>query len=410
MYEMYVVKVMQEQKTSDETSPGIKCEIQIRKQGKYNYKFAKLLDEKFDALNNGDKVIVLTTSEHEDLLQQLKNADNTNQNEDELEKERQSVTFNELDGIITGLKGEKTDLKTFEKSNDSKIEDLQKQILEQEQTIADLKQMNDNIAKEKDAIAKQLENSADASEIEDLQNKITTLNNKLELTQSNYENLLESSDELTFRNEDLIKQNNDLKNKFDEVTNTNKLLNESLIATNTNFKETKQQMQSDFENKEKELKETIKKQQSHIDEITQIKDSLLPFKDNIPQKQHFSEIDALKDELRNAKQEIGKINADIETKLATQKSDLLIEHTNEKAQLLVAYNQDLNKMKLQYNNLVKDYNHLLNGVESLTRINTLFNGKHNEIKENKEQIPLLEIISEQLPPSDEHVLEFVPKD
>ena len=66
--------------------------------------------------------------------------------------------------------------------------------------------------------------------------------------------------------------NNDLKNKFDEVNNTNQLLNQNLIATNTNFKETKEQMQSDFEKQEKELKETIEKQQSHIDELTQIKE------------------------------------------------------------------------------------------------------------------------------------------
>ena len=75
--------------------------------------------------------------------------------------------------------------------------------------------------------------------------------------------------------------------------------------------------------------------------------------------------------------------------------------------MLVAYNQELNKIKMQYNNLAKDYNNLLNGVESLTRINTLMNGKHNEIKKDKEQVPMLEITSE---PSNKTVLEYVPKD
>ena len=269
----------------------------------------------------------------------------------------------------------------------------------------------------KDAIEKQLEDSIDASEHQQLQDEVAELKDLLATSQTKckywydaHNNLVESSDELANRNEDLIKQNNDLKNKFDEVNNTNQLLNQNLIATNTNFKETKEQMQSDFEKQEKELKETIEKQQSHIDELTQIKDSLLPLKDNIAQKQHYNEIGALKDEIRTKEKEISKLNNEIESKLASQKSDLSIEHANEKAQILVGFNQQLDNLKLQYNNLANDYNHLLNGVDSLTRINTFFNGKHNEIKKNKEQVPLLEITTEQLPPSDENVLEYVPKE
>lgn len=378
---MYVVKLMQEQtiETSDESTLGTSCEIQLRKQGKYHYKFAKLVDEKFDALGNGDEVIVLTASEHSDLLQQYMDADKF--------------------------------------IDEHMIEDLKKQIHEQEQTIADLKQMNDNIAKEKDALEKQLEDSIDAAAFEDLQNENAQLKENLETSEKQMEywqnahnNLIDSSDALANENEKLIKQNEDLKNKFDEVNNTNKLLNENLIATNTNYKETKQQMQSDFENKEKELKETIEKQQTHIDEITEKYQSLLPSKENIPQKQHYNEIGALKDEIKAKEIEIDKLNNEIETKLATQKSDLEMDHTKEKAQMLVAYNQELNKLKLEYNNLASEYNHLLNGVDSLTRINTFFNGKHNEIKKDKDPVPMLEITSEQLPPSDENVLEYVPKD
>ena len=275
--------MQQEQsKLSDETTPGIPCEIQIRKSGKYNYKFAKLLDEKFNALDNGDEVIVLTISEHKDLLKQSNISEN-------------STNENKL------------------------IEDLKNKILKQKQTIVDLKK---NINHEKDADEKQL--------------------------------------------------------------------NDSAIGNN-----------------EKELKETIKKQQTHIDELTQKYQSLLPSKENIPQKEHYMEIDALKDKIRTLEKDIKTKDAEIETKLEKKKSDLLIENTNEKAQMLVAYNQELNKIKMQYNNLAKDYNNLLNGVESLTRINTLMNGKHNEIKKDKEQVPMLEITSE---PSNKTVLEYVPKD
>ena len=378
MYELYVVKVMQEQtlETSDETI-GILCKVEKHNSTQNRIRFKNHIAQ------IGDEIYAITPPEHSSIMQQLKDADEF--------------------------------IAKHQQNNDN--EDLQNQQKEQEQLIQDLKQMNDNLAKEKDAIEKQLEDSIDASEHQQLQDEVAELKDLLATSQTKckywhdaHNNLIESSDELANRNEELIKQNNDLKNKFDEVNSTNQLLNQNLIATNTNFKETKEQMQSDFEKQEKELKETIEKQQSHIDELTQIKDSLLPLKDNIAQKQHYNEIGALKDEIRTKEKEISKLNNEIESKLASQKSDLSIEHANEKAQILVGFNQQLDNLKLQYNNLANDYNHLLNGVDSLTRINTFFNGKHNEIKKNKEQVPLLEITSEQLPPSDENVLEYVPKE
>lgn len=369
MYELYVVKVMQEQtlETSDETI-GILCKVEKHNSTQNRIRFKNHIAQ------IGDEIYAITPSEHSAIMQQLNDADN------------------------------------FIDKHQPTNEDSQNQLQEQEQLIQDLKQMNDNLAK-------QLEDSIDASEHQQLQDEVAELKDLLATSQTKckywhdaHNNLIESSDELANRNEELIKQNNDLKNKFDEVNNTNQLLNQNLIATNTNFKETKEQMQSDFEKQEKELKETIEKQQSHIDELTQIKDSLLPLKDNIAQKQHYNEIGALKDEIRTKEKEISKLNNEIESKLASQKSDLSIEHANEKAQILVGFNQQLDNLKLQYNNLANDYNHLLNGVDSLTRINTFFNGKHNEIKKNKEQVPLLEITTEQLPPSDENVLEYVPKE
>ena len=424
---MYVVKVMQEQ-TLDETRPGTHCEIQIRKQGKYNYKFAKLLDEKFAAFDNGDKVIVLTPSEHEDLLQQYKDADNfvdqhmiedlqNKINSKDSKIKKMKVTIADNNAIITSLTDENRKLtfgikeqsKTIE-HNEKCIEDLEETIKQHEQTIAELKEHND-------AIAKQLEDSIDASEHQKLKESIDELKDELATSQKqckywhdSYANIIESSDALANENENYKLQNEKLRNDNNAISETNKLLNDNIMALKTTFDETKQQMQSDFKKQEKELKENIKKQQTHIDELTQKKDSLLPMQEYIPQTQHYNEINALKDKLRKAQQEIETNDAEIEKKLATQKSDLEIEHTNEKAQMLVAYNQELDSLKLQYNNLAKEYNYLLNSVDSLTRINTLLNGKHNEIKKNKEQVPLLEIATEQLPPSDENVLEYVPKD
>ena len=340
-------------------------------------------------------------------------------------------------------------------SNDSTIEDLKNQIKELEQeicivsdsnkkyehayqeqskimksnkeTISDLKQMNDNIAKEKDKLEKQLEHSVDASEIGNLQEQVATLtkessdaNASVKYWKSSFENLLEKGDELTHDNEKLIKENNDMKNKLDEVNNTNKLLNENLIATNNNFKETKEQIQSDFQKQEKELKETIEKHQSHIDEITEKYQSLLVLQEHIPPKSHYDEILALQQQIKEKEIEIDKLNGDIEVKLATQKSELDSEHadavnkiqlenTENKAKLSVAYNNDLNKLKIQYNNLASEYNHLLDELDSITKWNALIDSRHKKIRKDKEQVPQLEITSEQLPPSDEDVVEYIPK-
>lgn len=412
MYEMYVVNMMQEQtiELSDERI-GIKYVVGA------NGNYARIsLGKLGDKFNKNDEVIVLTISEHQKLLQQIKNADNylikMNQLENEINDADIRTLKKDNEDLQKQIKNKNNSINTFKTNsvkNKAKIEDLQKTIKEQEQTIAELKQMNDNIAK-------QLDNSIDASEIEDLQNEIQALKEQHETSQKqmeywkqSYENLLESSDEVVAQNESLIGDNEKLRNDNNAINETNKLLNENIIALKTSFDETKQQLQSDFEKQEKELKETIKNNQSHIGELTDKYQSLLPSKEYIPQKQHFDEILALKDEIRTLEKDIETKDAEIEKKLATQKSDLLIEHNNQKAQLLVGYNQELDKLKLKYNNLANDYNYLLNGVDSLTRFNTLFNGKHNEIKKDKEQVEILEIKT-QLPPSDENVLEFVPKE
>ena len=394
---------------------------------KYIAKINQLQDE----IDNADiKALKKQLAVYEKQVDKLSKSNNTyKQWNDEFKAKNQELqdkidkykeTIADKDATITSLTSENNQLKFSVSeqsktisSNDATIEDL-------EQTITELKEHND-------AIAKQLEDSIDASEHQQLQDKVAELQSKVgtsesvDYWQNAYNNLVDSSDELTFRNDELIAENKDLKNKFDEINNANKLLNEHAIGLKTTFDKIIEDKTTDAKNTEKELKENIKNKQSHIDEITDKYQSLLPSKDNIPQKQHYDEIIALKDEIKAKEIEIDKLNGEIETKLATQKSELEIAHADEvnqikidntekNAQMLVAYNQELNKLKLEYNNLANEYNTLLNGVDSLTRINTLVNGKHNEIKKDKEQVPLLEIISEQLPPSDENILEFVPKD
>lgn len=350
---------MQEQKLNDEDARiGLKLPVKKTSVGKYDYLRIQIkYDEDYDC---GDWY-VLTTSEHDQLLEHLDEIENTD--------------------------------------NTIAIEDLQNQIKEHKQTISDLKSINDSIAKEKDAIKKQLEDSIDASELDKLKKE----NKDLKEYKTKYEKLISDYTKACDENIGILEDNRQLKD-------TNQFLNENIDALRKTFDKTLENNSTDAKNKEHELKETIKKQQSHIDELTQKYQSLLVKQEHIPPKDHHKEIIKLKDEIKTKEKEISDLNANIETSLATLKSDLEIAHANEKAQLFVAYNKDLDSLKLKYNNLVNEYNYLLDEIDSITKWNALTDNRHKKIRNNKEYFETIPITSEQLPPSDENTIEFVPKD
>ena len=376
----------QELGTSDEI--GVACKITIRRSNGYEYRFAKLEDSKFNKYGNGDIAYVITPSEHSKIMELINTTKTTppKPNSDEVEQDMEQTIDNAE--LINGYEKEL-------QSKDKIIGDLTTSNNEKDKTIAEYKARIDALGKEADELKSKLDNTIDASELEDLKTK-------LKYWQEAYGTLSDEHLGTVDENESLRKSNED-------INKTNKLLNANITSLNTTFDETKEQLTSDFEKQEKELKETIKNNQSHIDELTEKYESLLPLKEYIPQKQYYQELNALKSKLSDAENELNKTNAEIETKLATQKSDLEIQHTKEKAQLLVAYNKDIDQQKLKYNELAKDYNHLLNDACSLSRINTFLNGKHNDIVKDKTPVELEVIASEQLPPSDENVVEFVPK-
>ncbi len=226
--------------------------------------------------------------------------------------------------------------------------------------------------------------------------------NKKETDELNNERITQLQKELDSTKTDLEYWKNSYKtlnNEYEDLENENSSLtknNEVLEASNTTFKETIQSLQEALESKEKELKETSQNHQLHIDEITDKYQSLLPLKEYIEPKQHYDEIDKLKDKIKASENEVATIKADGETKLAKLQQELETKHTEDKAQLLVAYNNDLNNYKMQYNELAIVYNQLLEQLQSLTRINTLLGGRHNEIKKEKEKVELLELPSEHL--------------
>ena len=349
---------MQEQTMEHEDARiGLRLPVKKTSVGKYDYLRIQIkYDENYDC---GDWY-VLTPSEHDQLLEHL----------DEIENADSTIA----------------------------IEDLQNQIKDHKQTISDLKSINDSIAKEKDKLETQLNNSIDASELEQLKNE----NKDLKEYKRKYEKLISDYTKACDENIGILEDNRQLKE-------TNQFLNENIDALRKTFDKTLEDNSIDAKNKQQELKETIEKQQSHIDELTQKYQSLLVKQEHIPPKDHHKEILALKDEIRTKEKEISKLNATIETSLATLKSDLEIAHADEKAQLLVAYNQELDSLKLKYNNLVNEYNYLLDEIDSITKWNALTDNRHKKIRNNKEYFEIIPIKSDKLPPSDEDVVEYIPK-
>ena len=431
--------MMQEQnmEKSDENI-GIECKVEKHNNSQNRIRF------KNSFANIGDEVIILSLLEHSNYIQQKKNNAKYLEKINQLQHEIDNTDIDALNKQIAvyekqvdkltksnnSLKQWNSEFKTKENKLTSKINHLEskittlgKAIAEKDSTIANLKTRLDEIGATNDKLTKQLSEH----NIEDLQEQISFLSDELkakekdaEYWQKGYNDLLESSDNLTVQNESLIAENKQLRKDNNAINETNQLLNENIIGLKKTFEQTLEDNNTNAKNKELELKETIKKHQTHIDELTDKYQSLLVLKDYIPPKEHHKEILTLKDEISSKKKEISDLKADIETKLATQKSELDIahadavnkinlEHAENKAKLLVVYNNELNNLKLQYNNLANDYNNLIANVDSLTRINTLFNGNHNKIK-GKETIKLIEITSEQLPPADEDIMEYVPKD
>lgn len=291
-------------------------------------------------------------------------------------------------------------------SDDTNVKELENQIQEKDEMISTLKSRVDQLGKELEDSKPEQPKIHNKDEMEELKEKLKETEGQLNYWKNSFENMIESSDQLAAQNESLIKENERLKNTNDEINETNKLLNDNIIGLNANYKETKDQLQSTYDAKEKDLNETIEKQQTHIDELTNKLESLSGLKDYIPPKEHYEALEELRIKIKEVETQLSKANAEVEMKLSTQKSDMEIKHTEEKAQMLVAYNQELNHYKLKYNELAKDYNHLLGDASSLSRTNILFSGRHKTIVKDKEPVELEEIEVEE--PTE--TIEYVPKD
>ena len=360
-----------DEKTLEKNDHSIGQEFEVKK----NTANANRIGFSNTVFGVGEKVYVISEKERNSLIQQLNQAD------------EYKARIKELEADINN-------------------EDLKGELQEKDAMIANLKARVDNLGKELEE-AKAQPKIYDKDEMEELKEELKAARGQEEYWKNSFENMIESSDGLAARNEELIKENEQLKDANNKINETNKLLNDNIIALNASFKETKTELQSTFELKEKDYRETIEKQQAHIDELTEKVQSLSILKDYISPKEHYAALEELKDKIKEVEKELDKAMAEVDLKLATQKSELDIKHTEEKAQMLLAYSQELNAHKMKYNELAKDYNHLLGDASSLTRINTLFSGRHKTIVKDKEPAVLEEIEVEKEPTE---TIEYVPKD
>lgn len=360
-----------DEKTLEKTDHAIGQEFEVKK----NTANANRIGFSNTVFGVGEKVYVLSEKEHEDVIQQL----------------------NQVDEYKARIKELEADI------ND---EDLKGELQEKDAMIANLKARVDNLGKELEG-AKAQPKVYDKDEMEELKEELKTANGQAEYWENAFKNTIESSDDLAARNEELIKENDQLKDANNKINETNKLLNDNIIALNASFKETKAELQSTFELKEKDYRETIEKQQKHIDELTEKVQSLSILKDYISPKEHYEALEELKDKIKEVELELDKAKAEVDVKLKTQKSEIDVKHTEEKAQMLLAYTQELNAHKLKYNELAKDYNHLLGDASSLSRTSVLFSGRHKAIVKDKEPAELVEIEVEKEPTE---TIEYVPKD
>ena len=190
----------------------------------------------------GEKVYVISEKERDSLIQQLN------------QRDEYKARIKELEADI----------------ND---EDLKGELQEKDAMIANLKARVDNLGKELEE-SKTQPKVYDKDEVEELKEKIKVAKGQEEYWHNAYNNLIDSSDGLAVRNEELIKENERLKTTNDNINHTNKLLNDNLMGVNQNYKESIAELQADFDAKEKDLKETIEKQQAHIDELMEKVQSL----------------------------------------------------------------------------------------------------------------------------------------
>lgn len=362
-------------KTLEKSDDGIGLEFEVKK----NTANANRIGFSSNLFSVGETVFILSEKERFDLMKQL---DDYRSKIKELEDE-----------LATG-------------STDCNNEDLEKQIKQKDEMISDLAARIDSLEKELEE-NKSNPKVYDKDDLEELKANFAESETQLNHWKNSYETLRKSSDELVTRNEELIKENEILKTTNSNINETTKLFNDNLLGINDDYQASQKELLATYENNEKKLNETIDKQQSHIDELTEKLQSLSVLKEYIPPKQHYEELNNLKDNIKKIEVELDKANAEIDATLSKQKSEMQVKHTEEKAQMLLSYTQELNSYKLKYNELAKDFNHLLGEARSLSKSNVLFNGRHKAIVKDIKPVKLEEIEIEK---KHSDTIEYVPKD
>ena len=359
---------------------GVDCEV------KKNTVYSSRVGFSSSLFEVGETVYIFSKSERDDLFKQIKNNDSIANEDFESQIKEKDESISKLNDQIASLQSELASSKSQIKKQ---LATSKSQIKEKDDCISKLKERIDSLSVELEEPVVKADDEKQTS-----------------YWKNAYEEMIKSSDELAARNEELVKENERLKTTNDNINETNKLLNDNMLGMNDNYQESQKELQAVYEGKQKELNKTIEKQQTHIDDLTKKVESLAILKEYIPPKKHYEELSSLKDKIKEVELELDKATSKVDAELSSQKSELQIAHTEEKAQMLLAYNQELNSYKLKFNELAKDYNHLLEDVNSLSRANTFFSGKHKAIVKDKEPVDFEEIDVEK--PT--KTIEYVPKD
>lgn len=258
-------------------------------------------------------------------------------------------------------------------------------------TQQDLVQENKQLKEHNDIIAKELQDAFTLDEVNELENTIASYLGEIQELKEDKK----QHQQLIHDYEDAIADITRLDNTNTELKNTNQFLNEQIAGLKATFDNTIEDINNTSSHQIKELNENIEKDRLHIDELTDKYQSLLPLKEYIPPKEHYHQLQQLQDKINKITTDYNELKASMDSQIQKLESDLNQQHTKEKASLLVTYNKDINNTKQQYNELVKDYNHLLDELKTITRFNALLDNRHKKILENKTEKEVLTIEDKQ---------------
>ena len=253
----------------------------------------------------------------------------------------------------------KSELEDLEKNNKKLKNDINNYKSDLKDLERDNKELNDKIKKYKD-IKNNLDNLN--SENEDLKNENEKLRNRMKSIQKDYKKIISVNGECKTNFESLYSKYNDLQKKCQDVEEENAYLKDELQKTKKNNKKINDKY-SDNDLKFKKL----------VNEITKYKDMDEEF-DSIKNK--YDEIKQKYNSLKNEYAKLKEKNEENENEL----NELRMKEDNN-LQNKDNLNNKINKIKADYNELIKKYKILQKEMEEMKKENEEIMNENENLKE-----------------------------